>query len=195
MEQKMKEIAKATYKAQNDADTELKYKSNNYAWSVPSTGVFGTPLDTIQLGIQSNQRIGGEVKLSSHTLRMNVTNGDDTNVIRVGLVYTNVPITQVSEILNNLVTLGPNSGYDPEVVKSVVFDKLFTVNAFYSGGTGIKHAVMRKKDKHNIKWDSLSAGADIPPVKGFLYFFAISDSSVVPHPRVSAQIFTRYTDQ
>lgn len=193
MEQKMRKIARQTYKSQDAKDSELKYKANNYAWAINTTGSVTVPLSTINPGLQPNQRVGNEIRLSSHTLRLNVTNGDPTNVVRFGLVYTNVPVTAVSQILSDLVTLGPNSGYDPEVVKSVVFDKLITLASFFNGGTAIRHAVMRKKDKHIIKWDSLLASAD--PVKGFLYFYAVSDSTIAPHPRLTAQLFTRYTDQ
>lgn len=192
-QQKMEKIAQKVYKKQSALNTEMKYKQNNYAWSLTTAGNLDNPLSQINQGLDSNERVGQEVRLVKHTLRLNLTNGDATNSIRYGLVYTNSPVTSVSQILNNLIPLSTNSGFDPEVVSRVLVDKLVTLNAFYSGGTSIKHNVIKKKDRTIIKWDSNVAGA--LPVKGHLYFFAISDSSVGPNPRLTASLMTHYTDE
>lgn len=191
-QQKMEKIAQKVYRKQESMNSEVKYKQNNYAWSVSTVGNVAAPLSQINQGLDSNERIGQEVRLLKHTLRLNILNGDATNSIRYGLVYTASPVTSIQQILNNLIPLSTNSGFDPEVVTRVVMDKLVTLNAFYSGGTSIKHNVLKKKDRTIIKWDSTSAGS--PPVKGHLYFFAVSDSTVAPHPRVTASLFTEYTD-
>lgn len=194
-EQKMEQVAQKVYNKNERKNTELKYKQNNYAWAVTTTGNLDNPLSQINQGLDSNERVGQEVRLAKHTLRINIRNGDATNSVRYGLVYTNAPVTSVQQLLNNLIPLSTNSGYDPEVVSRVLVDKLVTLNAYYSGGTAIKHNVIKKKDRTIIKWDSTAVGA--LPVKGHLYFFAISDSAPasIVHPRIQASLFTEYTDQ
>lgn len=185
--------------------TEVKHKTISYGIS-PNTTPFGyNMLEFISEGSSAESRDGNRLQLLSESMRMNIQGENPSSYVRIMLVETREPLPydtlfslyDGTAVLQNP-TLGINSSLDYDVVKKTHMDKLLTLREIVSGVTPIRYFKKYQrygKNGKKIFYDGNTTGLNSGNIMTHLYLLFMSDSSVIPHPRVTAGHYIRFTDK
>lgn len=200
------------------ADT-VEVKHNNLGWTADafSDRPYGiNPIDYINQGESTQERVGNRINLLSLNMRVNstleATQQTSTQRVRVCLVETREPLPTVTvgqtqqydarKVFDNTsTTLGANNFFDTDTVKKIHFNRMMTYNQLVADQQLIKYCNIYKKFGKlgkKIYYDGDSSGGNQLGVntKTYLYFVIVSDklSSDANPPNVIVNWKCRYTD-
>ncbi len=191
-------VAKKAVQNELAKQVEVKKFYTNGNLSVDDDGSLAIPLEGVNVGTGSDERIGNRINLLSNSILMNVSNGDANNTIRVLCLetYENYSLSTATGLFNPVTQ--PFVGnilaqVDRQKVKRVLYDRSINLNPHFQG------ALVYRYKKGWVKFGK--SGKQIQyidgtpePSKGHIYWVFVSDSTIAPHPRLSYSIFTRFTD-
>ena len=182
----------------------LEVKKFSFAWAL---GIGNTPLawnpiainlfDYIEQGNNDEDRDGNRINCLSTELRCNLESADSPyNQLRIMLVETRKPLPldvagtyySASSVFRSLAALGLNSFVDRDIVKHIYMDKLVTLNQQVVGQNIIKFKnrfVKFGKYGKRVYYDGNITATLGEATQTYLYFVAMSDSTLVPHPRIN----------
>ena len=210
---KTSQFAVAKKAVQSVLRKQLELKKFTFAWgiSVGNTPLNYNPIainlfDYINQGLESDDRVGDRIRAMRLSLRINSESGDTPfNQMRYCIVETRetLPLDTAGtyysaiSIFDKMATLGLNSFFDYDIVKKVYMDKLVTLNQLVTGAPVVKF--MRKtlnfgKNGKPVVYNGALTGTLGEANQTNLYFVAVSDSNLVPHPRTNTVWKVSYTD-
>lgn len=187
-----KRIAQKVY----NSKTEWKHHDASATFTASYSGNV-QDVSIIPQGDGDTERIGDNINAYSLSLRMDMSNADDTNLYRVVVFQWLASTTPTpSDILTDTSTVyACLSQYINDKVgkgKSalILYDKTFALNAPYSGG--VEHKVAYKKIKLRRRKIQYQTGGTTGV--GKVYILAISDSAATSHPALLFDCRLHYTD-
>ena len=204
-------LAKKAVNAVLKKRTEVKSFSFAWALSIGNTPLNYNPIginlfDYIGLGTSDEDRIGNRLNCLSTSIRCNVESADSPyNQMRVLVFSTRekLPVDvagtyySCATAFESLNTLGLNAPLNMDVVSRVYMDRLVTLNQLVSGQGVIKY--LNKYFRFGKNGKKIFYKGDTSPNLGQntetnFYFVAMSDSSLVPHPRINMVWKNRFID-
>ena len=195
-------LAKRAVNAVLKKRTEVKSFSFAWALSIGNTPLNYNPIginlfDYIGQGTNDEERIGNRINCLSTSIRCNLESADSPyNQLRVLVFSTRekLPVDvagtyySCSTAFESLNTLGLNAPLNMDVVSRVYMDRLCTLNQLVSGQSVMKfvnkYLRFGKNGKKVVYKGDTSANLGQNTETNF-YFVAMSDSSLVPHPRIN----------
>jgi hypothetical protein len=177
-------------------DTKLKMQPFVQSITSVATGAnIYTYGPLVGLGILSNQRIGDIIRLRRADFRFNMVGGDNTNVMRIFMVYNKgLPPTGV---LSDWLNVGASGTQDVTSILEtylkhrnfeVLYDQTWTLCV---NSNTANHA---EEFSIPINRDIVFSYNNTTSVSGQLFLVAISDSGVVPHPQLNMNCIVWYSD-
>lgn len=132
----------------------------------------------------------------SENMRINVEGETPYTTLRVLCVETREPMEydalfglyNCSEIMANP-TLGINSNLDYDTVKRTFMDKTYTLREIVNGVNPVKYLkryIKHGKTGKKVFYDGNTAGLNSGNMRTHYYLVFLTDSSVLPHPRITA---------
>lgn len=161
-------------------------------YNVDYSGVVFNLFSIVQ-GDGQSQRIGDEVHIKSILARFSIVHGDTNNMVRVVILrWLNdqadaTPTNILEGISSTQAPLSPfNWNYRRDFV--VLYDNLFACST-YTNANLVEKLYIKRVGKLQF-----NPAASTVKSNG-LYLFAISDSSIAPHPTIQYYTSIPYTDQ
>lgn len=178
----IKKLVKSVF----DKQVENKYQTSTFpATSIDIAGNL-TCLNTLNVGPAATERIGNRVKFTSVRVRGTFQYGDNTNVIRMMLLWARAPLQ-----LGNMPAVNDPINPTGQNYK-LLYDRSFHTQNDPGAGQ-LQIPLLRtiyRKINGNSTYNSFSATPDA----GFLYVYFVSDSVVIPHPTFNGQFIISYQD-
>ena len=149
---------------------------------------------SIPQGITNTERIGNSVDLLSSNFRFMWALADTGyNNCRIALVKTRKPVSNLSSIFEATSFAafgGIYAAWDYDTVQKVYLDNNTALNQQVSGLR--VHSFKKKYVKHpeTLKFSDTTATSQLDNI----YIVVVTDSAVLPHPRLNLIVRTRYTD-
>lgn len=171
---------------------EKKYEDTFYSSVGISSSGQTDQLYTLASGSDEDERTGFKIRLQGIYGKLLLTNGDDTNVVRV-VLYANKGDNSSTATM----PYGIYNKIDTELY-TVYMDKHIHLKAPFSGGTDQKQVIVRHnfKNKYNAYQGKYHAYDTIATTSGTnrIYMYIVSDSTAIAHPTVLGNIRCYYTD-
>lgn len=204
-------VAKKAVQSVLKKRTEVKSFSFAWALSIGNTPLNYNPIginlfDYTDQGTNDEERLGNRTNNLSTAIRCNVESADSPyNQVRLMIFSTRqkLPLDSAgtyyscSTCFESLNTLGLNAPLNMDIVSRVYMDRLVTLNQLVSGQNVIKfvnkYLRFGKNGKKILYKGNTSATLGENTETNF-YFVAMSDSTLVPHPRINMVWKNRFTD-
>lgn len=203
--QNLRKLVRNEIQAQEAKTTEVKHKQISYGIN-PSTTPYGYNMyEYLTLGDSASARVGNRINVLSQSMRVNIEAEQPYNNVRVMLVETRQPLPYNSVLglydgasVLQSTTLGVNSALDFDLVKKVYMDRTYQIAQLANGANPVKY--LKKYIKHGkngkrIFYDGNTTGLNSGNIRTHMYLLFMSDSSVIPHPRVAGGHYFRFTDK
>ena len=196
-------IVKREIQKNNKKVLEVKHKAISYGMS-PSTTPYGyNMLEYIGIGDDAQSRDGNRINMLSENLRINVEGETPYTTLRMMIVETREPMEydalfglyNCSEMLANP-PLGINSNLDYDTCKRTFLDKTFLLRELVNGVNPVKYIkryLRHGKTGKKIFYDGNTTGLNSGNCRSHYYLVFMTDSNVLPHPRVTASHNIRFT--
>lgn len=141
-------------------------------------------------GTASNQRIGNKIKEQFLESVIRLTAADTTQAVRVMMFYSSYLILSTSA-LAAMPTW--NQPWNQDVLPVYfIYDKILNLSSTYGtiGQPENKIIKIRRKLRQTVSY----GGSTGDTVKGFLYFWVMSDSAAAAHPAIDYQFLISFQD-
>nr|WAE42889.1 MAG: capsid protein [Cressdnaviricota sp.] len=214
--QTMVAIARRVAKKVVAGEAQVKHTQAEYGSTTSNTPSLISPVSwpgqaiTAYTGDESESssggRIGNTINLKSFQMWMNLSAGDTTNIVRITWFQWLVPNDHSDEtpVFGDIFTEYTGSypylspfNYDNRKKYKILHDKIYTLVTGGSNQTRILKFNFTAKDfavkKIAFIGDS-QTGTSAGVIKGNIYYFISSDSSVLPHPGFITSCRLNFTD-
>lgn len=170
-----------------DKQVENKYQTNSFSSSPINVSGTLILLNGLAVGPAATERVGNRVKFTSVRARGTFTYGDNTNVIRMLLLWSRAPLS-----LSNMPTV--NQPINPSFQNfKLLYDRAFHTQS--DSGAGLLQLPLIQTIYRKINGNSTYDGFNTNPDAGFLYVYFVSDSIIAPDPTFTGQFIVSYQDQ
>ena len=152
------------------------------------------PIASIPQGITNNERIGNSVDLLTSNVRFMWALADTGyNNCRIAIIKTRKEVSNLSSVFEatSFSTFGGiYAAWDYDMVQKVYLDNNTTLNQQVSSLRVQSFKKKYIKHPENVKFADTTATSQLDN----LYVLVVTDSAVLPHPRLNLILKTRYTD-
>lgn len=177
-------------------NTEKKFKFDDFQLFAGDTGAV-TRLDGIAVGVDSDERIGREIRYSELELRMRSIYADDVcNLVRVLIfIWKEESTPSVAQILNigTQNTVPYLANYNPTYMKNyhILSDKVMDVT---KSGIACEYKKYTKRWKNGLPSRFVGDVATSLSTNNNLFLLCITDSGVIPHPTLDVAYKLSFMD-
>lgn len=200
-----------------DRTKQVKHTQLEYSFAVTNGYTLLMPISYPAQGIKAfdnyqddndeeGQRIGNTIFPKSFQFNYSLEAGDSTNFLRITIFEWLLPTSASDEVpTSGDIFENPATGfaylsplnYDNRKNYHILHDKVYKMvtgaaNQIMSGK--LTFTVRKLRVKKWIFTGDSQTGVEASLVKGNIYMFAVSDSSILPHPSFSYSTRLTYTD-